>query len=232
MMKNASARQAGLTLVELMVGLAIGLFIVAAGTVMLTGHLRESRLLLMEARLMQDLRTATDLLVRDARRAGYWADASRGVWQGSASVQANPYAGISPSPSASAADAVSFRFSRDATENHTVDANEEFGFRLRRGAIEMLLGRGNWQAVTDPAVLRITAFTVTPQVQEVVLQSLCEQACPDTHAGGAACPPRLQVRSLSLHITGHAAADASVRRSLRSSVRLRNDAITGSCPPP
>ena len=37
------------------------------------------------------------------------------------------------------------------TENGIVDSNERFGFRLRNGAIEMQLGDGNWQALTDPA---------------------------------------------------------------------------------
>jgi prepilin peptidase dependent protein B len=62
--------QHGLSIVELMVGLALGLLVVAAALLALTHHLRENRSLLMEARLMQDLRTTSDLIARDLRRAG------------------------------------------------------------------------------------------------------------------------------------------------------------------
>ena len=74
-----------MSIVELLVGLAIGLFIVATGLTLLTGNLRENRSLLLEARLMQDLRTAADLVSRDLRRAGYWGAAVDGVWSDGAS---------------------------------------------------------------------------------------------------------------------------------------------------
>ena len=79
MLEPVSRRgQRGLSLVELLVGLALGLLVVAGGAALLARqHLREHRALLLEARLMQDLRTAADLVARDLRRAGYWGDAGR-----------------------------------------------------------------------------------------------------------------------------------------------------------
>lgn len=216
---------AGVSLIELLVGLAIGLFIVAVGMTLLAGSLRENRALLVESRLMQDLRTASDLVARDLRRAGYWADAAAGVWQrGASGVMANPYSALSPS--AAASDAVAFRFSRDAAENHLVDSNEQFGFRLRNGALEMMLGSGNWQAVTDPTTLLVSNFSVTPTVQQVALDGFCSTPC----AAGAANCPKQQVRSLALSLTARAANDASVVRTVRHSVRLRNDSVSGTCP--
>ena len=220
--------QRGLSIVELLVGVVIALFIAAAGTTLLANHLRENRALLLEARLMQDLRTAADLVSRDLRRAGYWGAAVDGVWSdGASSVAANPYAALSPA--AAASDATSFGYSRDATENHTVDSNEQFGFRLRNGAIEIQLGAGNWQALTDAGTLTITQFTVTPTVQSVSLEAFCAVPCPPASAVTAACGPQQQVRSLALAITGRLVTDASVKRSLRSSVRLRNDLVVGAC---
>ena len=149
----------GLSMVELLVGTAVGLGIVAAGTTVVTRHARENRALAIESRLMQDLRTATDIVARDLRRAGYWGASASGVRgdDGSA-VLANPYALVAPESAAS--DAVRLSFSRDASENGTLDGNERFGFRLRNGAIELQLGDGNWQALTDPATLTVTAFEV------------------------------------------------------------------------
>ena len=225
-LRCAAAPSRGMTLVELLVGLAVGLFIVATGTSLLAGKLRESRSLLLETRLMQELRTAADVISRDLRRAGHWADATSGVWaRGATQVLANPYTAVAPSTGT--ADTVTFSFSRDNIENNVVDSNERFGFRLRNGALEIQLGSGNWQALTDANALSITDFTVTPSVQDINLQNFCLNTCA---AGSATCPPRQQVRSLALVITGRLATDPSVTRSVRSSVRLRNDVVTGTCP--
>ena len=62
--------QAGVSLVELLIGITIGLFIVGASVTALLTHLRESRSLIAQSRLMQDLRATTDLMARDLRRIG------------------------------------------------------------------------------------------------------------------------------------------------------------------
>ncbi len=218
--------QRGLSLVEMMVGLALGLFITALAGTLVVSHVRENRSLLLEARLMQDLRGAADMITRDLRRAGYWADATAGVWSAdAAATRPNPYAAFAPGTAAS--DAVSFRYSRDNTENGTVDTNEEFGFRLHNGTIEMLLGSSGWQALTDAGTLRVTTFIVTPQVERIDLQATCSKPCA---AGSTTCPPHQEVRSLALLIAGHSATDALVTRSVRSQVRIRNDSFTGTCP--
>ena len=218
--------QRGLSLIEMMIGLTIGLFITALAGTLLVSHVRENRSLLLEARLMQDLRSAADMITRDLRRAGYWAGATAGVWSADTSAtRVNPYAALAPGSAAS--DAASFCYSRDNTENNTVDSNEEFGFRLRNGTIEMLLGAGGWQALTDSGTLTVTTFSVTPLVERIDLQASCSKPCP---AGSTTCPPRQEVRSLALLITGRSATDTLVTRSVRSQVRLRNDSFTGACP--
>ncbi len=218
-------RQRGLTLVELLVGLALGLLVVASGSMLLTQHLREHRALLLEARLMQDLRTAADLVSRDLRRAGHWGDAAAGVWSPDAAPRANPYAALAPA--ADASDAAAFGYSRDAVENHLLDSNEQFGLRLRNKAIELQLGAGNWQALTDATLLAITAFAITPAIDEIDLGALCPRPCP---AGSATCPPRQQVRNLAVQISARSLADAAVTRSIQARVRLRNDPVVGACP--
>lgn len=217
-------RQRGVSLIELMVGLAIGLMVVAAAATMLVNRIREHRAMLVEGRLMQDLRTSMDIVTRDLRRAGYWGDAASAMRVSSA-APVNPYTALSPASAAS--DAVSFRISRDAIENHHVDDNEQFGFRLRKGVIEMLIGGGSWQALTDAGTISITSFEVTPTVQQVSLRDSCAASCD---ASTAECGPSQQVRSLAVAMTGRATADSKVVRSLTSQVRLRNDVIIGACP--
>jgi type IV pilus assembly protein PilW len=165
------------------------------------------------------------MVSRNLRRAGAWGASSAGVWTpGATAVIANPYVGLAPS--AAASDAVSFQFSRDATENHSVDGNEQFGFRLRAGVLEMRLGGAGWQAMTDANVVTVTRFSVTPSVQPISLEGACALPCP---AGSATCPPQQWVRSFGLQLTGRSVADASVVRSVTSSVRLRNDPVVGAC---
>ncbi len=166
-----------------------------------------------------------DLVSRDLRRSGYWAAEASGVRNDDGSaVVANPYAAVTPE--AAASDAVRLSFSRDASENDVVDSNEQFGFRLRNGAIELQLGDSNWQALTDPATLVVTTFSVEPHVEETSLAPFCAEPCA---AGSTWCPPRQQVRSYAIAIAGRSVLDANVRRSVQSAVRLRNLAVVGSC---
>jgi prepilin peptidase dependent protein B len=217
--------QRGLSLMELMVALAIGLIVIAAALSFVSRHLRESRAVQVDLRLMQDLRSVADLIGRDLRRAGHWGHASAGVWQRDAdTVAVNPYAFVTV-----ASNHITFNFSRDASENNAVDTNENFGFRLRSGVIEFLLGNGNWQALSDANTVSVTSFTVTPSVQHVSLEGMCATACSSADTANAICPPQQHIRSLNIALVGQAVSDAKVKRSVQNQVRLRNDAITGKC---
>lgn len=222
MSRPTIAAQAGLSLVELMVGLALGLFVTVVMLTLVTGHLRENRSLLLETRLTHDLHAAAELVARDLRRAGYWAAAERGLALPSvATPHANPYAELT-----SANDALGFRFSRDGIENHQVDDDDQFGFRLRDGALQMQLGAGNWQAMTDATALVVTRFDLRSRTDELPLGGFCSKPCPPATAS---CPKQL-IRRIAIDIAGRSSAEAQVERQVRNEVRLRNDVIVGACP--
>ncbi len=228
--QHRSHRQAGVSLVELLIGITLGLFIVGAGLTALVVHLRESRALIAQSRLMQDLRATTDLIARDLRRAGYWGDAAAGVWPREAAspasgVAANPYTMMAVS--GTSMPAVSYRFSRDAIENDRVDDNEQFGYRLRSGALEMQIGSGRWQAMTDVTSMKVTRLVIAPTEQVLDLEGACQVPCP---ASSTTCPPRLHVRSVSVTVSAQGVAEAATERTVRTGVRLRNDEVTGRCP--
>jgi prepilin peptidase dependent protein B len=211
----------GVSLVELMVGLALGLFIVAAALFLLSEHLRENRSLLLQARLQQDLRTTLDLMSRHLYRAGFWGTPQAAIWQTDTVPQTNPYSLLMPN-----GNSVLFHASRDAQENQQVDSNESLGFRLQRGVLQMQLGAGGWQSLTDPEVMRITQLQIQPHIHEQTLADLCHRPCPPA---STTCPPRQQVRSMQITLQASATHDAQVQRSLQTQVRLRNDAVHGSC---
>ena len=215
----------GLSLVELLVGTAVGLLIVAVGSTFVCQQVRENRALSIETRLMQDLRTAADIVSRDLRRAGYWANAASGVAaDGAAAGAPNPYAALTPETAAS--DTVRLRYSRDAVENDSIDANEQFGFRLHNGAIELQLGDANWQALTDATTLTVTAFSIEPHIEESSPESFCEQDCA---AGSTTCPPRQQVKTFAVRVAGRSSVDATVTRAVWGQARVRNVAVVGAC---
>ncbi len=213
-------------MVELLVGTAVGLLVVAAAAGVVGAHQRDLRHALSEARLMQDLRTTAELVARDLRRAGYWSAAASGVRVPGDAVApiANPHASIVPTLAASSTVALSF--SNGNSDAASVDDSERFGFRLRGGAVELQLGAGNWQAINDPATFVVTTFRVEPRIDEVSLAAFCAAPCA---VGSTVCPPRQQIRSYTVSLAARLATDATTTRALRTSVRARNDAVLGSC---
>jgi type II secretory pathway component PulJ len=69
-------RQTGFSLVELLVSLATGLFLIAGVLGIFTSTLHSQSETLKMTRLNQELRRVADLVSRDVKRAGYWSLAS------------------------------------------------------------------------------------------------------------------------------------------------------------
>jgi prepilin-type N-terminal cleavage/methylation domain-containing protein len=218
-MNAARFNQRGLSLVELLVGMAVALVVCAGALKLLASHVESNRRVLLEARLHQDLRAAADLVARDLRRAGYWQSALKAtVWPG----QANPYRAL-----AASAGLASYGYSRDAVENDTLDGNESFGLRLAAGALQMQDGSGGWQQMTDTGTVLVTSLSITPATSVVSLGHLCTPACS---SADPACPA-LAIRRYEIAIRGRAAADAGVTREVRESLRVRNDDVfPAGCP--
>lgn len=203
----------GLSLVELLVGIAVGLFVVASAAMLVSTQLNDNRRLLLETQVQQDLRAAADIITRELRRAGHWPGAADFVWTGGAAAAANPYSAVTVKAGPPAE--VGFRYWRQANEWGP------FGFKQDGNVLKTLLSAGGWQELTDGNTLRITAFSITPR-DGPQTRLPCPNLCPD---GTDSCWPTLTVRELDLDIEGEAASDPSVKRSLRTVVRLRNDLV-------
>lgn len=214
----------GLTLVELMVGLAVGMLVLVGAMTIMVSLQSTSWRLMVETRLNQDLRAAADVVARDLRRGGYWGNAINGTLAVAATgaTQQNPYS----LASGSTANGMVYRFSRDATENDVLDAAEQFGFRLNDGVLQMQTASGVWQDLTDSKNLSMTAFTVAPRETALPLGNLCAKVC----AAGTPNCPTTTVRSYVIGLTGRAVRDSAMVRSMSLSVRVRNDLLQGQCP--
>jgi type IV pilus assembly protein PilW len=207
----------GMSLVELMVGIAVGLFIVAAATTLMANQLSDNRKLLVETQIQQDLRATMDIVTRQIRRAGALdvsqAQSGLGTAAGEGGARST-FTTVTPAESASSE--VGFAFYRNAGDQGP------YGFKLEAGGIKSFSG-GGWQELTDVNVMKVTEFTVEPVAPDTKIQLLpCPKPCAD---GSTACWPQLVVRDYTITIRAEAKADASVRRSMTSRVRLRNDLV-------
>jgi prepilin peptidase dependent protein B len=237
---NLGERQQGFSLIELMVGIAVGMIVVAGASLMMTSQLADHRRLMLETQVQQDLRAVADLILRDLRRAGSRALPQNGLWSAdSVSVTPNVYAEVSLGAQEEGS-VLEYSYSRhknrtqtdatpiaDSEDDALSSSTERFGFKIEDGGILKFRLGDRWQPLTDKHVLVVTAFNIALHEQQLVLDDLCGTACP---AGSANCPPSQTLRRCDISLTGHAVHDAQVQRTIKVTSRIRNDQITGSCP--
>lgn len=212
-------RQRGMSIVELMVGIAIGLVIVAAATLLMSGQLSENRRLLVETQLQQDLRAATDIITRELRRTGSLPEinAMDTIWyEGSAKALPNLMA---PTLAVNAGlSKVDFNYASGSNTNLT----GPYGFKLDSGIIKTLLGTAGWQDLTDGNVMNVLSFAITLDTATPTLLP-CPKLCAD---GTTNCWPTVVVREVDIQITAEAKRFPEVKRSMSTRARLRNDYVT------
>ncbi len=204
----------GFTLVELMIGLAISLALMAGAFAMAGIQLGEHHRLMLELQVQQELRATAELMQRDLRRAAFWDRSQDGVWHDPAiTPDANPYADLSIDEAGAR---LTYSYARDgSTPSGGSGGREGSGFRLAEGRIDQWIA-GRYQPLTDPAVLRITRFDA--------------QVSALPHRLGEACDPRLTARLVELSLDAEATHDRRVSHRLRLSSRLPNDLVSRGCP--
>lgn len=220
----------GLSIVELLVGIAVGLFVLAGATMMASNQISDNKRLLLETQVQQDLRTAMDVIVRDIRRSGYSFHAD--VLQPVGAPLVTPI-GYKPAGVMDGSNVLLYTYSsvttpadnKTADPGNPADAPDFKGFILEDETIKVQLGLGNFQALTDRGVVEILELTAT-QVQSPAI------ALP-TCSGPGPCPvsvtgcgnPRVVTRYIDLKIVGKAVHDPRVKRTLTTRVRVRNDEV-------
>ena len=224
-----NSAQRGIGLIELMIGVTVGLIVATGASVMLVRQLADHHRLMLETQLQQDLRAVADLLLRELRRAGYWSMAQKGVWaDGATAPLNNVYAATVPAK-AQDSNSVEYSYSRaDATnpEDNLLDpGREQFGFMLDGGILKLRLGN-SWQPLTDKSTLTITGFKLHLNIQQLALDDYCNIPCA---AGNLSCPPQLQIRRFDVSLTGRATTDPALLRRMTLSSKLRNDMVKGNC---
>ncbi len=230
-MLNRRQSQRGISLVELMVGITVGMFVVAATTMLASSQLTNNRRLITETQLQQDIRATADIITRDIRRAGSVGlratDSSIYIW--------TPANGLAPgndaqpnglSPLIVGASSIEFQAQR------SLGSAGPYGYKLEAGAIKTQLtdeygAPAGWQTLTDTNIINVTQFGITA-ANEADIAIPCAKLCSD---GTQDCWPVLRVRSIVVQITAKAVNDPSVVRSVRSVAHLQNDQVNFNMSP-
>jgi type IV pilus assembly protein PilW len=220
MLSRRQAPARGLSLVELMIGVVVGLFVVAGAAYFVVNFSAENRRLLLEARLTQDMRAAMDIVTRDVRRAGYWQNAASGVSIFGAAPPsvvygATGFGALSPASGASAS-SISYAYDKSASASAT--SADQFAFSLNNGTLFTVISGSASQPLTDPNLMTVTKFDVSTAVAQESI------ACPASSA-----TPSVFVRKVTITMAASSVADPSVARTLTNTVRIRNDLTNGSC---
>jgi type IV pilus assembly protein PilW len=237
----------GVTLIELLVGVAVGLIVVSGAIYLFGTAARSNRVTLTSAHLDQDLRAAMALLVNDIRRAGY-ARVEPGVNRDGDGVLSgndiifnpfldNPFDVTTGATSGESADScIVFSYNRDEDSPPVVDdpdsdnPNEKFGFRLRDGALEMrtsaagTAGRcddGTWEDFTEDTI-EITALSFTLTHTQVEVDEADIADGDEDCANGEPC---VCIREVDIVLTGRLkdAAMQDIQQTMQETVRIRND---------
>ena len=231
-------RLRGVSLVELLVGVAIGLFVLAGALSLFANQSQATTQVMLEAQLNRNLRQAMDFITQDVRRAGAWENAVAGSpSKPDAPVLANPHAFLSSTTSS-----ITYGYGQDTARGqpsglNLANVDEQFGVRLNNSVIESAQVQGQWQALTDARAVEVTRLSVVPRVETVAANDSCRKRCCDAILLPA-CPtvnapdgcPRVQRWAFEIEIEGRSRRDPTMSRVLRGRVQVRNELLSGRCP--
>lgn len=220
--QSSAAAQRGLSLVEMMVGVAIGLFIVAGATVLVSSQLHENRRLLLDTQIQQDLRATADIITREFRRAGYSWISEGSMWRSDLPAQP-PLPNIRSGFTINAAnDDSSYHYDREPPFLH------DFRF-AQAGFVIRSYTDTNPQDLTDGNTLIVTKLDIrwNDAGTGTAIQVACPKLCADLTQS---CWPTVKVRELVVTIQGKSASDDTIKRSITTRVRLRNDLVNFNAP--
>ncbi len=188
--------QRGETLVGLLVGLAVGLLVLAGAAQLMAQLLRGQRLALQDAHAQQDLQWALELVARELQNAQYVHEAWRSRGPGACRDA------FCDGPEDLRVAAGRLDFSLDRNHNGRQDNDECTGLRLSAGALQLRTACSPevWTPLTDTSVLRVQRLEarLDCQGQGGWLQRRVRLNA-EAQVGGPAGRSLLESREVALH---------------------------------
>lgn len=213
-------KQRGYSLLELLIGLGVGVFLLAGGVLIYTHIMKSFYDLLNVIQLDQQLRSAMEVMVTEIRRAGYSANSVNDINSG---VNTNPFMASGADIISPSSTCILFTYDYDSSgllpSLNATNYDKRFGYRLTGNTLQARAltdsvfncASGNWIDITDTNLVNISnlTFTLTPTV--ITLDN------------GVST---LTMRNATISLTGSLINDASVTRTIVENVRVRNDKYT------
>lgn len=189
--------QIGLTLIELMIGMLLGIIVMSGAIKILSTSITGQSDNLKLARINQDLRAMIDIMARDIRRAGFVTSSPDIHWQ---SLQKNPFFINTNSTDITLfnnGQCILYSYNRhesndaDADGDGLIDvlSNERLGFKLNSHTHKLKMrlsgtdnnscSNGRWESITEPDV-DITALQFTLATSALNVTSMSDD---DNHNG-------------------------------------------------
>jgi prepilin peptidase dependent protein B len=191
---NIQKQQSGITLIELMIAMILGIFVSGAIITIFITNVKSATENIKMVHLNQELRTVMGFVSDEIKRAGYSASSDEnymGAWD------------------TSTANCVIYSYDQNADGSAYAAATDRLGFRLSGGVVSWgqnvtSCAAGTWQPLTDTGVANITAFFIPPN--------------PPIPAGS------LNINQIELTITGEITLNSNtVERKITETIRVRNE---------
>lgn len=231
-------KQTGFSLIELMIGMVLGLVVVGGAISMYAATIRGSTDTVNSARLNYDLDSVMQLMVNDIRRDGYWGDAVVGsiatdnpFTTGATDIQ------ISNKTGEAANSCILYAY--DANADGVVDLEEYYGFRLNDSGVDMRFARGagastcnlgTWGPIIDTNNVDVTVLTFSNanyKCLNVTQGNAYDLSCAAVITAGnlSSTETAVETRRIDINLQGTVDGDAAVDKELDGIVKVRNERI-------
>lgn len=204
-------RQAGLTLVELMITITLGMVLMTGVMSVFSSVARYNTDTFKHARIRQELQAVLDLIATEVRKTG---SAPYGVTVGSY---------LSPG------DCVLFSY--DLNASGALDVNDRFGFRYagasagtaQYGEGVTACSTGTWTDLNDANAVTVTDLDIALTSDCVNITDIPNTDCNTTPASVG--DKTVRVLRTQITLAGQLRGDATVKRVITTTVQLRNEVI-------
>lgn len=226
----SSSRQAGASLMEVMVAMSVSLIVTAAMIALMANSLSMTARIVQMTKLADDMRIAMQMMTRDVRRSSFNAQAMQCYGNEDCATDGS----LTLADDVAIVEGSCFWFEMDRGFNGDSTDDEAGGFRWRSRTVEDLTvgwmemytgdtqptceepaGTAGWVAITDPEEINITAFSVDDVL------SYTENVLEDVHGTII----QQKVRKIRMRLQGQLVVDPSIVRRMEDVISVRNNLI-------
>ena len=217
--------QKGVSVIELLIALALGLVVVLGITRVFEAGFRANTEAVAYANLNQQMRAVMSIITRELKRAGRNGDALVDLYSGG---QNNPFVNVAVVDEDADGTNECLVFGYDEDADGVVDANEWKSFAFADTGVTMDQGSAFSAASCDLDGTSVGQLVDTDAVTITNLGFTLTQLPSPTCSAALVGETILQatVRNVDVALNGQLANDASIARQMNQRVRVRADRVT------